>query len=55
MPMNKTIIYIGATVGGVLGGWIGSVIDHSVRGLWGILLSVVGGIAGIYIGYKIQQ
>lgn len=53
--MNKTIIYIGATIGGALGGWIGSAIDHSLLGLWGIILSGVGGIAGIYIAYKIQQ
>jgi len=53
--MSKTLIYIGAAIGGALGGWLGSLIDHSIFGLWGILLSGIGGLAGIYAAYKIQQ
>jgi hypothetical protein len=53
--MNKSVIYIGASVGGVAGGWLGSLIDHSMFGLWGIILSVVGGLVGIYAAVKIQQ
>jgi hypothetical protein len=53
--MNKTVIYIGATVGGLAGGWIGSLFDHSLLGLWGILLGMVGGIAGIWAAVKLQQ
>ncbi len=53
--MNKSLIYVGAGVGGLVGGWLGSLLDHSLFGVWGVLLSAVGGIAGIYAAYKIQQ
>lgn len=54
--MNKTIIYIGAGVGGAIGGYLGSLIDNgNILGLWGILFSLIGGIAGIWAGVKIQQ
>jgi hypothetical protein len=52
----KTMIYIGVTVGGIAGGWIGSLIDHgNIFGAWGILLGGVGSIIGIWAGYKIGQ
>ena len=53
--MNKSVIYIGATVGGFVGGVLGGMIDHSMLGLWSIILSVIGGIAGILAAVKIQQ
>jgi hypothetical protein len=52
----KTIVLIGASVGGIGGGYLGSLLDHGNGfGLWSILLSTVGGIAGIIAGYKINQ
>ena len=53
--MNKSVIYIGATIGGTLGSVAGGMIDHSAFGLWGIMLGGVGGILGIWAAYKIQQ
>ena len=54
--MNKSVIYIGATIGGALGGFLGSLLDHgNMFGIWGILFSLVGGLGGIYLGYKVQQ
>ncbi len=53
--MNKSVIWIGATIGGTIGSVIGSMVDHSPLGLWGIMLGGVGGIAGIWAAYKIQQ
>ena len=54
--MSKTLIYFGASVGGVIGGYLGSLLDHgSMFGWWSIVLSTVGGIGGIYVTYKIQQ
>ena len=52
----KLMVLIGATVGGIAGGWVGSLLDHgNMLGIWGILLSTIGGIAGIWAGYKIYQ
>ena len=50
---TKTLIYIGLTVGGLIGGWLGSMMDHgNPFGAWGIILGTVGGLAGICAGYK---
>lgn len=52
----KLSIGIGVTVGSILGGWLGSLIDGgSMFGLWGIIGSTIGGLAGIYAGYKLAQ
>jgi hypothetical protein len=52
----KTAIGIGVTIGSILGGWLGSLLDHgNMLGLWGILLGGVGGIVGIWAGYKIYK
>ena len=54
--MNKSVIYMGATVGGIAGGFLGGLMDHgNPFGLWGILFSLIGGIAGIWGAVKIQQ
>lgn len=52
----KLAIGIGVTVGSILGGWLGSLIDGaSMFGLWGIIGSTLGGLLGIYVGYKLAQ
>lgn len=49
----KLLIFIGITVGGILGGWLGSMMDGGNSfGGWSILLSTVGSFAGIWVGYK---
>lgn len=49
----KLFIFIGVTVGGILGGWLGSIMDHgNGLGGWSILLSTVGSFVGIWAGYK---
>lgn len=54
--MSKSLIYIGATVGGVVGGVVGAKLDGgNILGLWGIMLSTIFGLGGIYLAYKIQQ
>ena len=54
--MSKSVIYIGASIGGIVGGLIGSRLDNgNLLGLWGLLFSTLGGIAGVYIAYKVQQ
>lgn len=51
---TKTYIWIGILLGGLLGGGLGSVLDHgNILGVWGIMLSTVGSVAGIFVGYKL--
>lgn len=53
--MSKKSVYIFLTIGGLVGGYIGSLLDRgSMLGLWGIICSTVGGLLGIYIAYKMQ-
>lgn len=50
----KTLIYIGILVGGLLGGWLGSLLDGGdIFGVWGIILGTLGSFAGIWAGYKL--
>ena len=53
---SKTYIWIGLTAGGLIGGGIGSLLDRgNMLGLWSLLLSTIGGIAGIWAGYKLAN
>lgn len=53
---TKTYIWIGIIVGGIVGGALGGALDHgNVIGLWGILMSGIGSIAGIFIAYKLSN
>ena len=50
------MIYIGLTVGSILGGWLGSIPDHgNMFGIWGILGGIIGSFAGIWAGYKVGK
>ena len=50
------MIMLGAGVGGTIGGYLGSLMDHgNFFGVWGILLSTIGGVAGIWAGYKMSS
>ena len=52
----KLIITIGVLLGSTLGGWLGSLMDNgNWLGGWSILFSGVGGIVGIWAGYKVAQ
>lgn len=52
--MNKKIVWLGSSVGGIVGGLIGYWIDKgNGLGLWSIVLSMVGGLLGIYAAYKL--
>lgn len=49
----KLMIWIGITVGGLVGGWIGAMFDHgNALGGWSILLGGVGSLVGIWVGIK---
>lgn len=47
----KALIWVGISVGGLVGGWIGSMLDHgNFLGAWGIVLGTVGSLVGIWAG-----
>jgi hypothetical protein len=51
----KTVIWIGVTVGTTVGAYIPALWGGSLLGFSSILLSTAGGIAGIWLGYKISH
>ena len=52
----KLVIYVFLTLGSILGGWLGSLLDKgALLGPWSILFGLIGGLAGVYVGYKINQ
>jgi len=54
--MNKTAVYIGASIFGAVGSFLGSLLDKgNFFGVWGLLGGLVGGVLGIYLAYKFQQ
>jgi hypothetical protein len=49
----KLLIFVGLTIGGLLGGWVGSMLDGgNALGGWSILLSTIGSFVGIWVGVK---
>ena len=53
--MSKFIIYTGASIGGLIGSLIPMLWGDDYFSLWSIVLSAVGGVAGIILGYKISR
>jgi hypothetical protein len=52
----KLLIYVGLTIGGLIGGWLGAALDHgNYFGAWSILLGAAGSIVGIWAGFKIAK
>ena len=54
--MNKLLITIGAAIGGIIGAYIPFLWgDTDIFSGWSILLATVGGIVGIWVGFKLAQ
>ncbi len=51
----KRTVWIGAIVGSTIGGMIPSLWHASWLSMSSILLSTIGGIAGIWLGWKIGR
>ena len=49
---NKSLYMLGAGVGGTIGGIVPGLWGASDFSGWGIVLSLVGGFAGIWLAYK---
>ena len=48
----KALYFLGATIGGTLGGLIPDLWHAGMFSGWGILLSTVGGVVGIWLTYR---
>ncbi len=53
--MNKGIISFVAGVGGSIGGYIPVLFGASVFGGWSILGALIGGVVGIWVGFKMAN
>jgi hypothetical protein len=52
----KLMIWIGITVGGLLGAWLGGMLDHgNMLGAWSILIGGVGSLVGVWAGFKVGK
>jgi hypothetical protein len=52
----KLMIFIGLTIGGTVGGWLGAAFAHgNWFSVWSIFLSTIGSFVGIWGGYKAGQ
>ncbi len=54
MP-NKTLIWIGMSVGTLVGGFLPALWGGDYFSLAGVLCSGIGGLAGIWAGYRLGQ
>ena len=51
----KTLVWLGVFLGSSLGGWLPTLLGADWLSLWGILGSVVGGLAGIWAGSRLAR
>ncbi|MBU0964068.1 hypothetical protein KKC06_03455 [Patescibacteria group bacterium] len=52
---SKFVIYIFIFIGGTIGGYIPLLWHDSFFSFWSVILSTVGGLVGVFVGYKINQ
>jgi len=53
--MDKKLIWLGMFVGSTVGGYVPTLWGASVFSLSSILLSAVGGLLGIWLGYRMGE
>ena len=53
--LPKVLIWIGLLVGSTAGGYVPTAFGVGLFSLWSVVGSVVGGVAGIFAGYKLAQ
>jgi hypothetical protein len=52
---NKKIIWLGMFLGSGIGSYIPTLWGDNVFSFYSIILSAIGGLIGIYLGYKINN
>lgn len=54
--MNKTVLLIAATIGGLIGGYVPMLFgDTNMFDGWSVLGGLIGGLAGIWLGVVISK
>jgi len=53
--MDQRVIWIGAIVGSVLGGYLPNLWDESSLSWWGLLFSTLGGLGGIWLAARLTR
>jgi len=52
---EKKLIWIGAAMGSTLGGLLPGMWHASMFSMWGLLFSTIGGLVGIWAGWKVGR
>ncbi len=52
---RKKLIFIFLAIGSYVGGWIPSLWGAGMFSFSGVILSALGGIAGIWLGFKLGE
>lgn len=56
ITMNKGLIYLAATIGGLIGGYLPVLLFHAGNfSVWSILGTLVGGLGGIWAAVKLNN
>jgi len=53
--MNKKFMWIGFFIGSSVGGLVPAIWGDDILSIWGIVLSAVGGIVGIWAGNRVFE
>jgi hypothetical protein len=53
--MSQKMIWLGMFVGSTAGGYVPTLFGCGFFSGWGLLGSVVGGVAGVFAGYKLGE
>jgi hypothetical protein len=52
---SKSLIWIGMVIGSTIGGYIPTFWGADMFSVWSVILTAVGGILGIWLGYKMSR
>jgi len=53
--MDKKFMWIGFFLGSSIGGLVPAIWGGDIFSIWGVVLSAVGGIAGLWAGYRVFE
>lgn len=55
MLMNKALLFLMITIGGLIGGWLPTLFGADGFSMWSILGSGAGSVIGVFVAYKISN